>query len=488
MLPKVGSTMTIKGLIIGDSPKTHTGFAQVTAQFALALHNAGMDITVLGLLDHERDAKGELPYEFLPVPHLDDLAHNTFGHKISLVKPDFVMFITDPGNLHIYIYYMLKRKAGWFKKDDHDFMPAIVSYTPIEGWPVRTRHAEALAAVQHLGGTPVVYHEQAVELVRAQYPGIKPEFVHHGLDHAPWQRYSEEDRKTLRELCGFDKYFIIGTGGVNKRTKGWPQLIYTANEMNKMGILEKYNIRFYMHTSPTPVMYGHHLDDLIEYYGLEKYFLKRQKFDQINYWLGAARDSNTLAQARTRAGQSPDSPEGRGLMWMSYDFISMMNCFDMFLDLSQIEGWGFWPGEAMSCGVPTAIVKDLGIRDAIYGEGVYQLPSLPYRMWDTWESGARLVTIDPVEVATQLEDFVYSLMRVKGARESYCEMALACAAKYKWADSSAKMVEIVKQTVENDRKATEHEIWKFENPDMYPDHGWLGQDEGILGASLKQQS
>jgi hypothetical protein len=109
-------------------------------------------------------------------------------------------------------------------------------------------------------------------------------------------------------------------------------------------------------------------------------------------------------------------------------------------------------------------------------------------MWDTWESGARLVTIDPVEVATQLEDFVYSLMRVKGARESYCEMALACAAKYKWADSSAKMVEIVKQTVENDRKATEHEIWKFENPDMYPDHGWLGQDEGILGASLKQQS
>jgi glycosyltransferase involved in cell wall biosynthesis len=468
---------TVTGLVMGDSPKTHTGFAQITAQFALALHNAGIKITVLGFLDHERDAKNELPYDFIPVPHLDDLAHNTFGTKISMLKPDFILIITDPGNLHIYVHQMLKRKVGMFKKDGYDFMPVIISYTPIEGWPVRDAHAEAIGAVQNLGGTPIVYHEQARKLIQAQYPHIEPEVVHHGLDHAPFERYSPEDRKTLRQLAGIDDFFIIGTGGVNKRTKGWPQVVYTADAMRNLGILDKYNIRFYAHTSQTPIMYGHHLEDLVRYYKLEKYFLWRLNFDNINYWLGKERRKNTLEQARQLKGKIPESPEGRGLMWMQYDFISMMNCFDMFLDLSQIEGWGFWPGEAMACGVPTAIVRDMGIRDAIYGEGRYPLPSLPYRMWDTWESGARLVTVDPVEIAKELEPFIAT----PELRALYSDLGLHCASKYKWAESNAKLVNIVKETVERDRKANINEIFRFENPDMYPDYGATGPDQGVLG-------
>lgn len=473
--------MTIKGMIMGDSPKTHTGFAQVVGQFAQACHEADMDITVLGFLDHERDAEGKLPYKFLPVPHLDDLAHSTFGNKVSMIKPDFLLIVTDPGNLNIYLYYMLKRKMGWFKYDGHDAHPTVISYTPIEGWPVRSKHAEAIGLVQELGGTPVVYHEQAKEILQAQYPFIKPEVVHHGLDHAEFTRYSDGDRKILRELAGLDDFFLIGTGGVNKRTKGFPEVIYVANEMNKMGMLEKHNIRFYLHTSMTPVMYGHHLDDLIEYYKLEKYFLKRMNFDNLSYWLGVMRSNNTLEQARQLAGMIPDTPQGRGLMWMGYDFVSMMNCFDMFLCLSQVEGWGFWPGEAMKCGVPTAIVRDLGIRDAVYGDGRYPLSSLPYRMWDTWESGARLVKIDPYQVACELDEFIWGLKSFPDYRNGMSDKAIECASRYKWADANAKMVKIIQETVERTKAMNERELQAIKDFDLRSDHGTTGPNEGVLG-------
>jgi glycosyltransferase involved in cell wall biosynthesis len=105
-------------------------------------------------------------------------------------------------------------------------------------------------------------------------------------------------------------------------------------------------------------------------------------------------------------------------------------------------------GEAMACGVPSISVHDHHVRDEIYKDGAYMIEPLPRRVWETWHTGARLVTIDPKNVA----DAIWAMKKSPRLRKEYSERGLACAAKYDWNKSREQMTKIVVDTYNKDQQ------------------------------------
>lgn len=434
---------------LSDSPKKQTGFGTVVAELYKGFHDAGAILTAYGFLDHEPDDKKTLPYNFRPTPFLDDLAHQTYGFFLRQIKPDVIFMLTDPGNIMMYLYGMVNNGQATYARDGKDFIPPVVAYTPIEGRPSPQSHGDALSLVQYLNGHVVVYCQSAKRAIQEQFPNIQPSIVNHGLNHFSAQKYCDEDRKLLRKLVGLDDKFVVGSVGVNKRTKGFPTLIYTAAYLRS--IHQDKDLVFYCHTNPyEETMWGYKLIEMAEYYKVRDMFIFKPDIRE-RYWDGVERDNGTLEQARELVGLTPDTAERRGFVFGHYDFISRMNCMDLYVDASQIEGWGLPVGEAMACGVPCISVHDKHVRDEVYGDGAYMIDPLSPRLWDTWHTGMRLVTIDPIALA----DAIIYMRDNPDIRDEYSKRGMEVASRYRWDDARMTMNEIVRMTVERDRREVE---------------------------------
>lgn len=431
----------IKLAVISDSPRKPTGFGTVNAQLCMGFHEAGLEVHALGLLDTSYDSYSQVPYRLTPVSPMDDLAHSTFGMWLQSVKPDVIFFLTDAGNLSHYMQRIIFEGIGtWLTDKDEDYIPPVVAYVPIEGQPMQREFGQTFDWVVQTGGTLVVYCEEARRMVEEEFSWHRPEVVEHGLDHGPFEPYSPEARQKLRKLAGLDDYFVVGAVGVNKQTKMFIEYLKVAVELKKMGKADRY--KFYLHTNPDlPTMHGYKLKQLVDHpdFDVADMFLFKQVSHQFDYWHGVERFHNTLGQLDDLMDEVPPSANGRGFMFANYDFVSLLNCLDVYLDLSGIEGWGLPPGEAMKCGIPTLMVDDRGIRRHIYSEGVYMLESLPKRLWPYWFYGPKIAVADPAMVAISLRKF-YDNPSLKA---EYALKGRKVADRYNWQPSKEKMAQIV---------------------------------------------
>ena len=259
--------------VIGDSPKLHTGFGTVLGPLCKEFVAFGFEVHVLGLLDHDEDVEGKLPYDFDPVPQLDDLAHNTYSMWLRKVKPDVIFMLTDPGNAMLYLHGLVENRKGVQFRDGVAYFPPVVLYTPIEGTRISKSAIDGFDLLRRINGSLVVYCQAAKKAVQAAAPFLDEVYVvYHGLDHADFRRYSDADRRMLRQMVGLDDYFVVGAIGANKRTKGFPTLIYAAAYLREQGLDE--GIKFYCHTNPDfYTMDGYILSGLAKYYGVDDMFL-----------------------------------------------------------------------------------------------------------------------------------------------------------------------------------------------------------------------
>jgi glycosyltransferase involved in cell wall biosynthesis len=431
----------IKIVCLSDSPKITTGFGSVAKEIYHGFYEAGFHMTVVGGLDEEADTRGELRYQFVPVTSLqtDPIGHSTLVKVVTSVRPDVVWVLTDPGNLRILLNLMARHVA--MRRDGRLPFP-VVAYVPIEGRPLAEDFGLAFTMVQNGGGRVVVYCHSAVETIRAQFPHIHPIVAFHGSDHAPFQRYSEEDRHLLRHLVGFDKYFIVGAIGTNKRTKGHPVLIYAAHYLRDIGSDE--GIKFYLHTEPDdPVLFGYPLRHLARYYGVADMFLWKPDPDMTRGgWNRGIERFNGTVQ-RIRELSRPSSPAERATLFGSYDFVARLNCLNMYLDVSEVEGWGLPQFEAMACGVPTVTVNDRGVRTEIHAQGSYVIEPLPEICWPTSHTGARLAMVDPRVVA----EAILTVRTSEDLQKELSRRGQQVAQKYSWGCTRKIMKQAVQDCV-----------------------------------------
>lgn len=424
--------MSIRVFAISDSPRISTGFGNVAKQIYQGFHDAGWEVHALGMLDTEMDNKKELPYAFYPVL-IDMMGFGDLQLLLPRIRPDIVWIMIDPGNLLRHIVELLKIK----EESKLDFK--IVAYPPVEGRPLSHFQIEALKEVMKHGRL-VFWTQSAVDIAREA--GIdNPDYVHFGVDHAPFRKYPDDVKAKLKANVGLKDKFVVGSIGVNKRTKGFPTIIYTAKVLKQQGVDD---VLFYCHTEPdSPTMQGHYLRHMAKTYGVNDRVLFKVDVDANTrrQWVGVERDRNNLDELLSK--RMPRSPIGRMKLWTQYDFITRMNCFDVYLDVSQVEGWGMPQLEAMACGVPVLYPDDGSCRTELLKPGVI-LPTLPERLWDTWHTGARLVTFDPEEVAGS----ILTLRNNKPLMQAMSTEGLNWTCHFKWDKTREEMNKRVKEVYE----------------------------------------
>lgn len=440
---------------ISDSPKLTTGFGIVAKMLYQSFMDYGFDISVFGLLDIAQDTENELPYPFTPVSPMNLMGHSLTNGQLMYAmfikrhRPDLVFILTSPGNAKEFVNGIFDGRVADFTKNGKTFTPPILLYTPIEGRPQHSSHGETFAKVQALGGRVVLYCDSAKKQMAQEFPEITYEVCFHGSDHAPWQKYSEEDRQLLKKMVGLEGKFIVGAVGTNKRTKNWPCLIYAARYLRDIG--QDKDILFYCHTDAKhSYMEGTDLDDLAKAYGVRDMFLfKPDDMIQRNHpYLGTEYSSNTMEQVRQAQNKIPDNRIERMYLLGHYDMVARYGLMDVYTDVSQVEGCGLPPIEAMMCGVPTISVMDGGVREEIHWRGARMIEPEPKKIWETWHTGSRLLTVDPYLVAEQIlllkeDDNLRNDLSERGQREM---------SKYKWAEEGLKMAKIAHEIVEKDNE------------------------------------
>ena len=423
---------------IGDSPKKTSGFAQVTRQLYQTQYEAGFQVSALGTMDLDYDTKRELSYVFWPSHMLDEMGHRTSYVFLKNIQPDLITLTYDPGNIDMFLEVILKMQD----KGDIKKCPIVV-YTPIEGYPVPASTVFTFMKVLETGGRVILYSPGMVDLVTNQYPELqgKLDWMYHGSDHANFRQYPTEIRTKLRKYVGLDDYFVVGSVGVNKRTKGFDYIIYTARYLKDMNM--HHNIKFYLHTSKNkPTLLGYNLEDMAANYDVSEMILFKPEADlehggNIN---GIPRDGDISKFIDNIS--MPNTAEGRKQLFGLYSYIDRMNCLDCYLDLSQVEGWGLPPMEAMKCGVPTLMVEDYSIRSEIFQGGVMWITPEPFRKWTTWQTGAKLVLVDPAEVANTVLEF-----KDTETKDFWSETAIVQANKYSWKETGKKYIKIINEVL-----------------------------------------
>lgn len=423
---------------IGDSPKVTTGFANVNRMILQGFHNSGIEVYCFGTMDFDYDFGKELPYSFQPTNPFDENGMRTVSLFLVNVQPDVIFILFDPGSASIFVNIIeALQNSGNLRR-----CPIIV-YTPIEGIPIPGTTARFISKVLEMSGEVVLYSPKMVELIEKQFPVYKGmlKWAYHGLDHAPFRKYSDDYRNYLKKLVGWQDYFIVTSVGVNKRTKGFDYIIYTARMLKEMG--KSRNIKFYLHTSKDiPTLWGYPLVDMAVNFDVEDMLFFKESL--VNEGEGGnIRGLNRITDFMYQPQDNSDEEREKAFQSLGYiDRIAGLS--DCYLDLSQVEGWGLPAHEAMRCGIPTISVKDRAIREEIYDGGVLWLESEPFRMWTTWHTGVKLVLVDPYKAAEAIVELKETNDTV---RKFWSDCALDNASKYNWAETQEKFNNLVRDIV-----------------------------------------
>ena len=416
---------------IADSPKLNTGFANVAREIFKGFGEE-FEFSAFGILDWTPDIKGLLPYFFWPTSQIDQMGYSESLEFVRQVEPDIVWIMIDPGNLTKWVNGLIDLNQE-MKQYGKPFK--ILAYPPIEGDPVSVVQMMGIKEILKQKGDVVLWCESAVKSVNA-VSGLELDYIYFGSDHADFRPYTKEERAALRTKVGLNETFLVGCGGVNKRTKNFPMLIYAARELKLRG---ERGITFYCHTDPErPTMQGYRLRDMVKNYGVEDYFLWKEEIGE-NYYQGINYDTETI----DFLGRIPDPTtlDEWQTAWNSYDFISRINCLDMYIDVSTVEGYGLFLSECMSMGVPVATPIDFHVRSEIFGPAAYSFQSTERETWETWHTGVRLVGMDQRVVA----DTILELKNNPELRKLHVEHGLEHIKQFTWDKTREQMNQKVRE-------------------------------------------
>jgi glycosyltransferase involved in cell wall biosynthesis len=125
----------------------------------------------------------------------------------------------------------------------------------------------------------------------------------------------------------------------------------------------------------------------------------------------------------------------------SMSMIERYNVADVFVNASEVEGFGLPSLEAMGCWLPVVSVDDQGVqREALGGAPLY----VPVKHWDRWHTAARLAQADP-------EDLAQAILAVKNDAKLRMELSEASHKRweqFKWADVVEKISQVILDRVQ----------------------------------------
>jgi glycosyltransferase involved in cell wall biosynthesis len=246
-------------------------------------------------------------------------------------------------------------------------------------------------------------------------------YVYHGVDHDTFRVYTPERRDETRRKIGWSDKFVITAVSTNVRRKQLPRLIEAVSILRfKYKITD---ISLYLHTIPFQGYWldGHNLREITDMFGVS----------DITIFNGDMKNRNDSVPE-----EDYTDSEGK---WHP-GLVSLYNASDLYVNPSQVEGFGLPIAEAMACGLPVLVTK--------YAAG-WEVASpaargIPVKDWEIHKSATKYANVDVDVLASEILRFKRAGIK---DRERMVRLGIERAADFKWETFHKKIVEFAEDSI-----------------------------------------
>ena len=445
-------------LFCSEATFLNTGYATYTREILNYLHKTGKyEIAELASYGSPEDSRAStIPWIYFPAALSSHATEeekkvyasnytNQFGayrfHDACLrFKPDIVCDIRD--------FWMLEfeQKSAYRKFFKWCIMPTVDAQPQAQNWIDTYKTADAC----------LTYSDWAGELLKSQsfgkikYIGSAPPSAHSAYSCV-------KDKKTCRGMIGIrDDIKIIGTVMRNQRRKLYPDLFEAFRML--LDKSENDNYLLYCHTS-FPDM-GWDIPELLQHHKLSSKVMFTYVCQKTKKPFAAFFSGPKCVSPFTHGLDGLMSSVQNGI---SYDDLStIMQCFDLYVQYANSEGFGLPQVEAAAGGVPVASIDYSAMSTVIRKLGGIALK--PKALYKEMETGCMRAVPDNDYASTEMLKFLQlpSAMREKigfETRQNFIK-------HFQW-DMSGSMWESYFDSVEI---VNEDETW-LSPPDIKNPHG-----------------
>ncbi len=389
--------MSRRVLFVGDSPLLNTGFGRVNKIAAKRFQEAGWEVASVAGLTKGPPEDDEGIRMYVPSHGYDSLGIYDVPEAVKDFKPDIAYATADPGSI-VALSYGLPD------------MPMLV-YTPIEGEPITNREWRAALSTLPAITTSQYGADLVEQTLRRKIP-----WVYHGVNHDVFKPTGIRD--DLRRQFGWEDKFVIVCVATNVRRKQLPRLIEAVSLLKHQ--YKQKDIVLYMHTVPFQNYWleGWNLLEVAGMYGVEN----------ETVWNPLLAKFGSSIQERTGEVTSPGLAD-------------IMEATDLFVNPSQVEGFGLPTAEAMACGVPVLVTKYAAGWEVVRPAG----RGIPVNDWEVHKSGTLYANVDPKALAQEilrLKRNPKELARMKAA-------GLVRAQDFQWSHFTDNLIANAEKSIES---------------------------------------
>ena len=441
-------------LFCSEATFLNTGYATYTREILNYLHGTGKyEIAEMASYGQKNDPRAaNIPWTYYGVAPNTDCepkaseeelnAYNSsptnqfggwaFEHICLDFLPDFVCDIRDFWMLDFAERSPFRPYFKWV------IMPTVDARPQARQWIATYANADACLTYSDWAGG--VLQDQSGGKIN--YLGSSPPSAHPAYRSVP-------DKGAHKLSMGIDpEYKVIGTVMRNQRRKLYPDLFEAFKKFLDKSDDKKYYL--YCHTSYPDL--GWDIPELLQQHGLASnvlftYICPETKKPFVSQFRGAVAQS-----PYTGKWGSTLSNVKNGLSYE--DLASVMNCFDLYVQYANSEGFGLPQVEAAACGVPVCGTDYSAMESVLRKLGGH--PIKPSALYKELETGCLRAVPDNEEAAKFFLDF--------------------------FKKSDAERLEIGKQTREAFNKYYQWHlsgsVWEkyFDETEPVPfEHGWASQ-------------
>lgn len=390
-------------LFCSEATFLNTGYATYTREVMRYLHSTGKyELAELAAYGQRNDPRGlALPWKYYGVQpnkeyhpkatreeieSYESNAFNQFGEFIFEdvcldFKPDIVFDIRDFWMMEFVERSPFRKMFKWV------IMPTVDAAPQARQWISTYASADAVFSYSEWSGK--ILEEQSGGKIN--YVGTAPPSAN--------PAYRPLDKAACRESLGLDKDIkIVGTVMRNQRRKLFPDL-FEAWRLFLDQQDDPNNYKLYCHTGYPDL--GWDIPELLQQAGVSSsvyftYICPTTKKTFARPFSGAICESPFTGEYNARMSNVRDGA--------TYEQLAeIMNCFDLYVQYANSEGFGLPQVEAAACGIPVMAIDYSAMSSVVRNLG--GTPLKPLSLYKELETGCYRATPNNKQTAMEFDDF-----------------------------------------------------------------------------------
>jgi glycosyltransferase involved in cell wall biosynthesis len=385
-------------LFCSEATFLSTGYATYTREILNYLYSTGKyEIAELAAYGTENDPRFNSPWKFFGVQPPENNQRLVEAYKRDMkgqfggfafekacleFLPDFVCDIRDFWMMDFAYNSPYRKFFNWV------IMPTVDAYPQAVEWIDMYSDAEACLSYSSWSGD-----------VLEKQSGGKIKYKGTSSPSAQGAYQPVENKESLKEILGIDPNTkIIGTVMRNQRRKLYPDL-FKAFRMFLDSVDNPREYKLYCHTSYPDA--GWNIPELLSEHGLHSHVLFTYICPETERFFASVFNGAMCQSPFTGKFSAKLSNVKAGL---SYEGLSkVINCFDLYVQYANCEGFGLPQVEAAACGVPVMSIDYSAMSSVVRQLGG---TPIPYKaLYKEMETGCERAVPDNEAAAKLFKDF-----------------------------------------------------------------------------------